>query len=108
MTLEQSASRAVLPWRSIDAQTPLFDALPQQKIDICLMCPYHADACDKCDGNRNLKEKSKGRPKAEIDYTLLREMMKLKRANKDICKALEISIGTLKKIKRGLREEMMI
>ena len=99
MTLAESARRAVLPWNSLDALT--IEALPQQEIDICLLCTYHADACDRCDGKGNLA-KDVGRPKKEIDITLLREMLKLKRCNKEMCAALHVSEATLIKAKKEI------
>lgn len=99
MTLAESARSAVLPWNSLDALT--IDVLPQQEIDVCLMCALHADACDRCDGKGNLSA-SVGRPKKEIDMSLLREMLKLKRCNKDMCSALNISEATLIKAKKEI------
>ncbi len=109
MTLYESAAGATLPWNSIDAGSPLIDALlidalPQQQIDICLMCPHHADACDKCDGEGNLR-KTDGRPQAEFDRPLLLEMMRLKRSNVEMCAALGISRRTLFRAKRQILKE---
>ena len=101
MTLAESASRAVLPWNSLDAENPLFETLPQQRIDICLMCPHSASACDSCKGDGNPHSKGKrGRPKAQIDSAMLKDMLKLRRCNADICRALKISENTLLKAKR--------
>ena len=103
MTLYESASGAVWPWNSIDAGEPLLDALPQQEIEVCLMCEYCADACDHCDGKGNLT--SRGRPPASYDAAQLLEMMRLKRCNKDMCAALGISRKTLLKAKKAIKEE---
>ena len=102
-TLYESARGAVLPWNSIDAATAL-ETLPQQEIDVCLACPHRADACDKCNGNGELS-KNVGRPQKEIDLALLREMLKLKRCNTEMCAALNISIGTLMREKRKILKE---
>ncbi len=103
MTLYESAAGAVLPWNSIDAGEPLFDALPQQEIEICLTCSFCAASCDQCDGKGNLRAKQ-GRPKAQIDTEALREMLRLKRCNKEICAALNISKRTLARVKNNLLE----
>ena len=102
MTLAESASRAVLPWNSLDAENPLFETLPQQRIDICLMCPHSASHCDNCNDYTRLKR----RPKAKIDTELLKEMLRLRRCNKEMCEALKISEPTLIKAKKKLKEEM--
>ena len=107
MTLYESASRATLPWRSIDAeQSVSFETLPQQEIDVCLMCPHRADACARCNGTGILAER--GRPKKEIDIALLREMLKLKRCNRDMCAALNVSERTLQKAKKEILKEETI
>lgn len=92
---------AVRPWNSVDANVK-FDTLPQQRIDFCLMCQHCADACDKCDGQGNLRNTKMGRPKKEIDYDLLREMLTLKSCNAEMCKALGVGLTTLKQAKRAL------
>lgn len=99
MTLAESAAGAVLPWKSIDAESAAFDALPQQSIDFCLMCPFSASHCDNCGEWEKTK---RGRPKKEIDYTKLREMMALRRKNPEICAALGISERTLLRAKKTL------
>lgn len=99
MTLSESAAGAVLPWNSLDAVNDSFDALPQQSIDICLMCKYSSAHCDHC-GDWNTKKM--GRPRKEIDTDLLREMLKLRRCNKDMCVALGISERTLQRVKKAL------
>lgn len=104
-TIAERASRACLPWNSVDAGKAVkFESLPQQKIDICLMCPLHAGSCDHCDGHRTVK-KDRGRPRAEVDTELLREMMKLKRPNTEICAALGIGKTKLAEEKRKILEE---
>lgn len=103
MTLYESAAGATLPWKSIDAGSPLIDSLPQQQIDICLMCPHHADACDACRGDG--KPRKTGRPKVEYDRVLLLEMLRLKRCNADMCAALGISESTLTRAKRKILKE---
>ena len=101
---------AVLPWFSIDAKSDINDweKLPQQRIDVCLMCQHCASACDRCDGVGNLKSerKAKGRPKKEIDTELLREMMQLRKCNSQMCAALGISNRTLVRAKNRIKEEM--
>ena len=99
MTLSESAAGAVLPWFSLDAVNDNYDALPQQSIDICLMCERCASHCDHC-GDWNTKRM--GRPRKEIDTELLKEMMKLKRCNKEMCAALGVSERTLQRAKRAL------
>ena len=101
MTLAESANRAVLPWRSLDAESLLFEALPQQQIDICLMCQHSATHCDNCNDYTNQKR----RPKAKIDMELLKEMLRLRQCNKEMCKALKISEPTLIKAKKELRRK---
>lgn len=104
MTLYESALTAVLPWNSVDASddTSDFENLPQQSIDICLMCEHCADACEYC-GDWNTS--SSGRPRARIDYALLREMMKLKLCNRACCAALGVSERTLQRTKKRIRLE---
>ena len=100
MTLKESAERAVLPWNSMEAESTIsFDALPQQSIDICLMCQHCASHCDIC---YEWNTRRSGRPKKEIDYDKLREMMALKRCNKEMCAALGVSKNTLIRAKKLL------
>lgn len=106
MTLYESAAGAVLPWNSIDAESALFDALPQQEIEVCLMCEHCADACDRCDGKGNLSVR--GRPPIQIDVAALREMMRLKRCNREMCAALGVSRKTLIKAKKTILNEEAI
>lgn len=100
MTLIDSARSAVHPWFSLDAEAEQddFERLPQQRIEICLMCPHCAAACDKCDGDGNLRGE-RGRPRKEIDVVLLREMMRLRKCNSAMCAALGVSKRTLNRAK---------
>lgn len=101
MTLAESARGAVMPWDSLDAETDLFEKLPQQKIEVCLMCQHSAAHCDICnDWNAG----KRGRPRKEIDRELLREAMKLRRCNREMCAALGVSRGTLIKYKKEMEE----
>lgn len=102
MTLVESARSAVYPWNSIDAGDPLYNALPQQNIDICLMCPHCAEHCDNCS---EWNADKRGRPKASIDYEMLREMMKLRRCNRELCAAFGVSKRTIQRIKNEMKEE---
>lgn len=79
--------------------------MPEQEIEICLMCSLRADDCDRCDGKGNLA--TRGRPRKPIDTELLREMLRLKRCNKDICTALGIGKDALIKAKKELLKEEM-
>lgn len=100
MTIAESAAGAVLPWRSLDAETDsAFEKLPQQSIEICLMCKHCAAYCDNCRDWRGIKS---GRPRKEIDTNLLREMMKLKKCNRECCQALGVSERTLQRAKKML------
>lgn len=99
MTLAESAARARLPWNSIDAESAMFDALPQQSIDICLMCTHSASHCEHCGEWRT---ETRGRRRKEINYDLLREMLTLKRCNREMCQALGISLTTLQEAKKAL------
>jgi len=99
MTLSESAAGAVLPWNSLDAVNENYDALPQQSIDICLMCQHSASHCENC-GDWNTRKT--GRPRKEVDTELLKEMMKLKRCNKEMCAALGVNERTLQRIKKAL------
>lgn len=99
---------AFLPWNSPyreDRAMSDFEQLPQQKIDICLLCPLHADSCDKCDGERNLSA-GIGRPKSYVDTELLREMLRLRRTNKEMCDALGVKLTTLQIAKRKIKEDI--
>lgn len=95
--------QAVLPWRSaealdVGAQTARLPFPSEQDVEICMLCPHCAEACNRCDGRRNVKEASngkRGRPRKEIDEALFRRMMQLRRCNKDMCAALRISERTL-------------
>ena len=108
MTMNPSVQsiKATPPWFSIDAKNDVDDweRLPQQSIDVCLMCQHCASACDRCDGTGNLREERgrPGRPKKEIDTKLLMEMMKLKRCNAECCAALGISNRTLVRAKNKI------
>ena len=100
MTLQESAERAVLPWNSIDAESAMFDALPQQSIDVCLMCHHCASHCENCGEWRD--EKRGGRPRKEIDYVRLSELLHLRLCNREICAALGVSLTTLKNAFRAI------
>lgn len=103
-TMYDLASTAVLPWKSPDADqnsTTEYADLPQQDIDICLMCQHCASACDKCDGKGNLR-RSGGRPAISVDGDLLRRMLRLRKCNREICAALGCSTRTLIRLKKGL------
>lgn len=101
MTLTESAAGAVLPWFSLEAKSEELDyeRLPQQNIDVCLMCTHSANHCDIC---ADWAKKKPGRPRANIDTELLKEMMKLRRCNEEMCKALGINKRTLQRIKKTL------
>lgn len=103
MTLYESAKGATLPWFSLDAGTDTehapYDAVPQQSIDICLSCPYHADRCETC-GDWNAQKR--GRPKADVDLELLREMLTLKKCNRELCAIFGVSKRTLQNIKKQI------
>ena len=103
MTLLDSARNAVLPWFSLEAEPEQddFERLPQQRIEICLMCEHCASACDKCDGDGHLRNE-RGRPRKDIDASLLREMMHLRKCNASMCAALGISKRTLARAKNQI------
>ena len=100
---------AVRPWFSIEAKGDVNDweRLPQQRIDVCLMCPFCAASCDRCDGRGNVgpERAGRGRPRKEIDYTKLREMMQLKKRNSEMCMALGVSNRTLVTAKNRILKE---
>ena len=100
---------AVRPWFSIEAKTDVNDweQLPQQRIDVCLMCPFCAETCDRCDGRGNVSAEraGRGRPRKEIDYTMLRELMALRKQNREMCAALGISNRTLVRAKNKILKE---
>lgn len=98
MTLVESTYRATLPWNSMDAQRPIVDALAQQYVDTCLMCPYGAECCDFCSGNGQPR---KGRPKKEVDIDLLRELVALQKRTAEICAALGVSERTVRNLKKS-------
>lgn len=102
-SIYESASGAVLPWKSPDAGSPLYDALTQQEIDVCLMCPHHASACDHCNGDG--RPRTMGRPRKQYDAALLREMLRLRKCNAEMCAALGISRNTLAKAKEQILKE---
>ena len=104
MKVADGAFGAVRPWNSLDAGKPITNALPQQEIDRCLSCTYCADACDRCDGKGNLAGE-RGRPRAQYDAELLRELLRLKRCRADICAALNISTRTLARAKSEILKE---
>lgn len=107
MSLYDAARGASLPWNSKDAPrkraSPSFDSLPEQNIEICLNCQLCASSCDRCDGYGNLTGK-RGRP-STIDTDQLREMLTLKRCNREICTALGISARTLQRAKKQIKED---
>lgn len=105
MTLLDSAQRAVPPWRSLDAEAAEsgFERLPQQEIDVCLMCEHCAAHCDNC-GEWNARRH--GRPRKEIDDALFMEMLRLRRCNEEMCAALGISRRTLQRKKKQIRMEL--
>ena len=103
-TLYIGAQKAVRPWNSVDAGEPIRHELPQQKIEICLCCPLCADSCDFCDGNRFVKQK-RGRRKADVDTELLREMLVLRKCNREMCAALNVSKATLTRYKKQILKE---
>ena len=101
LTLYETAARAVAPWNSVDAvsETSDFERLPQQNIEVCLMCKHCAAYCDNCRDWQGIKS---GRPRKEIDTELLREMMHLRKCNKECCQVLGISERTLQRAKKML------
>jgi hypothetical protein len=101
-TLTMSAMGAVLPWNSLDAESELFERLPQQRIEICLLCQHSASHCDVC-GDWNAGKR--GRPRKEIDRELLREAMKLRRCNKEMCQAIGVGRSTLINAKKDLEDD---
>lgn len=105
LTLYDRTQNAVLPWYSPDAESDFyeFERLPQQKIEVCLLCPLQATDCARCDGQRNLKRERRGRPKIEIDTEQLREMMRLRLCNKEMCAALGVKRDTLIRAKKLIR-----
>lgn len=103
-TLIDDARGAVAPWNSIDSSSAIFDRTTQQDIDICLMCQHCADACDYCNGRGNLRKN--GRPRINLDMDILRTMMKLRRSNKEICAAFNVSENTIIKAKKRLKMEV--
>lgn len=108
-TLYEKLSLSVPPWRSLEAISAFKDddpllALPQQEIDVCLMCEHCADACDRCDGKGNLGQK-RGRPAKEIDTAKLRDLLRLRVCNREMCAALGVGERTLQKYKTQFREE---
>lgn len=110
--MERRAISAVRPWSSIDAESgTVFDRamLPQpdeQEVRVCLMCEHCADACDICDGLGNLTQKRRaGRQPLDIDLDLLRDMMRLRRCNREMCAALGVGDTTLRRYKKKVNEE---
>ncbi len=102
MTLAESARGAIRPWDSLDAETDLFERLPQQSIEICLLCEHSASHCEVCsDWNTD----KRGRRRKEIDRELLKDMMRLRRCNKFMCAALGVSRGTVIKAKKEMEDE---
>lgn len=99
MTLVESTYRATPPWNSIDAGRPIVDALAQQYVDTCLMCPHGAECCDYCKGDANPRKG--GRPKKEVDIDLLRELVALQKRTAEICAALGVSERTVRNLKKS-------
>lgn len=104
-TLYESARKATLPWLSTDAFCAGKQSIPdQQDIEVCLSCPLCASSCDYCDGKRNLsREKKGGRPRLDVDTALLSDMLTLNATHKEICSALGISEGTLRRLRNKLK-----
>lgn len=101
MLADGAEIHAVRPWFSLDAVTKNdFERLPQQKIEVCLMCQHCASHCDICD---EWNVGGRGRPRKEIDTVKLAEMLRLRRCNRDICTALGISERTLQRAKKTLQ-----
>ena len=107
-TLYDDAREAKLPWRSMDAQEPRHEraVANQQDIDFCLMCGLSSSACDKCDGKGNVAN-PRGRRPVEVDKERLREMMRLRWKNDDMCNALNIKKDVLFRAKREIKEEQL-
>lgn len=96
---------AVRPWFSIDAAVSMninyHDTAEQ--ISYCIdHCPYKE--CVNCLAG-NIKA-SIGRPK-KYDAERLREMLRLKKTDAEICVALSVSARTLRNYKKQLRSEGM-
>lgn len=104
MTLAESARGAVWPWNGIDAGNKLPDTLPQQEIDVCLCCPLCVESCDRCSGDRQLRRATGGHPRTDIDIDLLRDMMRLRKTNAEMCAALGIGLTKLQNEKKKLKE----
>ena len=100
--LNNGVISAVLPWFSKEATAPIRKAdLPQQRIDICLMCQHCADHCENCKDWMG----KRGRPKKPIDMALLREMLQLRKSNREMCAALGVGKNTLVEAKKQIMME---
>lgn len=102
MTLYESASGAVRPWNSLDAESEYYSGSPQQSIKICLNCKHCASRCDNCSDWNTARV---GRPMKTVDSALFLEMMHLKRRNAEMCAALGVSKRTLQRRKKILKTE---
>ena len=97
----------VYPWRSIGAvdesvMLARLPVTPEHDIDVCMCCKHSAESCDRCDGRGNLRREATGRPRAQIDITLLRELMQAQRTNRQMCAALGVSNSTLARAKKQI------
>lgn len=99
MTLYESATGAVAPWNSLDAESEHYQLPPQQSIDVCLSCTHCESYCDCCSEWNTVKV---GRPRAKVDREALSELLRLKLCNADICAALGINKRTLQRLKKTI------
>lgn len=105
--MQSTLTRAYLPWASPDAEVTMPPNLTNDSqfcIEQCLYhCPFADTECVDCLAGG--KSGTGGRP-PKVDTSMLREMLKLRVANKEACRQLGISLATLTRYKQKIREEL--
>lgn len=95
-------STAVMPWFSTDAlavSSESYYSESQNRIDMCIGCSKRE--CDNCLANRN-RTSVRGRPKLNINFAILKNMIANGDDSKTICNSLNISRRTYFYYKRKI------
>lgn len=102
----QIVRSASLPWFSIDAENEdaMNAALPRpsaEEVEKCMNCQY--SECIDCIAKRGRTPKRMGRPKVHIDMEILIRMVGEDCTNADIGSALGVSVRTVNRVKKSLK-----
>lgn len=107
--LVEGAYRAKAPWYEVNLCKPTprrnYMDIPQQDIDFCLSCTLGADACERCNGDGKITKR--GGARLHIDTEKLKEAIRLRKTNKELCQMFGCSEPSLIKLKRKIKENLI-